>query len=469
MTADGNYIEGLDVKYLLGGGCETKIDPAIVSPIETLERGGRKRRSREFLMKREEDVKAEEKRNQRNRKDSTKQNNGKKSEVAAAVEEVKENLSSPQSSATVSTPHKRRMLEKIPTKVTPIPKMVTTKKKIDFVSPMTDDSLLSSSGHLQNDRRNKSVARGLVFDKIDEIDPQNRKTQIQSKILDVSSCASVAMNYSRRSQSKHQSKQEKDRISMHKKPVASTNFIAFQINRKKNCTSSETMKEVPSANRDNNNKKPHHQRNYVTSNTVGTNKKSVGVRLKTTGISNLHGVQFAAAKAQVSNRRYKPSASSSSFSRTKSAYDKNKNALSSKAVVEENISKNTNRKPLLDVYRREVEKAKEFMNEMVGHPTRHGIYHNANHGGRSAIAPSGLKENASFIRTNSKYDEFLSHVYEVWCKIDDEEVALVRFKEIFNKVTSNLFTDHELDKHVKLYCDEGKEVMLSDGTIYRIN
>lgn len=55
-TEDGSNIEALDVKYVLGGGCEKEIDPAIISPYETLERGGRKRRGREFLMDRAQDV-----------------------------------------------------------------------------------------------------------------------------------------------------------------------------------------------------------------------------------------------------------------------------------------------------------------------------------------------------------------------------------------------------------------------------
>ena len=48
-AADGSNIEALDVKYILGGS-EKNIDPAIVSPYETLQRGGRKRRGREFLL-----------------------------------------------------------------------------------------------------------------------------------------------------------------------------------------------------------------------------------------------------------------------------------------------------------------------------------------------------------------------------------------------------------------------------------
>jgi len=45
-------VESIDVKYVLGGGFEKEIDPAVVSPFETLERGGRKRRGRDFLMER---------------------------------------------------------------------------------------------------------------------------------------------------------------------------------------------------------------------------------------------------------------------------------------------------------------------------------------------------------------------------------------------------------------------------------
>ena len=68
-----------------------------------------------------------------------------------------------------------------------------------------------------------------------------------------------------------------------------------------------------------------------------------------------------------------------------------------------------------------------------------------------------------------QYGEFLSHVYKVWCEVNEEEVSVVKFKEIFQIVTLNLFSVDELDKHIKSYCDEGKEVMLSDGVMYRIN
>eukprot|EP00934_Nitzschia_sp_Nitz4_P007737 Nitzschia sp. Nitz4//scaffold1_size375055//269907//271215//NITZ4_000306-RA/size375055-augustus-gene-0.723-mRNA-1//-1//CDS//3329541135//7727//frame0 len=48
---DGVSVQSLDVKYVLGGGFEKEVDPAIVSAFETLERQGRSRRGRDFLMK----------------------------------------------------------------------------------------------------------------------------------------------------------------------------------------------------------------------------------------------------------------------------------------------------------------------------------------------------------------------------------------------------------------------------------
>ena len=60
-------------------------------------------------------------------------------------------------------------------------------------------------------------------------------------------------------------------------------------------------------------------------------------------------------------------------------------------------------------------------------------------------------------------------MYKVWCEVNEEEVSVVKFKEIFQIVTLNIFSVDELDKHIKSYCDEGKEVMLSDGVMYRIN
>jgi hypothetical protein len=56
FTEDGANIEALDVKYVLSGGNEKKIDPAIVSRFEVLEPRGRKRRGRDFLMEQADNV-----------------------------------------------------------------------------------------------------------------------------------------------------------------------------------------------------------------------------------------------------------------------------------------------------------------------------------------------------------------------------------------------------------------------------
>ena len=68
-----------------------------------------------------------------------------------------------------------------------------------------------------------------------------------------------------------------------------------------------------------------------------------------------------------------------------------------------------------------------------------------------------------------RYDEFLSHLYKVWIKIDEEEVSEEEFREVYNTIAPNSFTSEELDRHVQRMCDEGKEVMKSDGMLYRIH
>ena len=53
-SEDGVHVEALDVKYVLTGRTDASIDPAIVSAFNTLQRGGRKRRGRDFLMEMEQ-------------------------------------------------------------------------------------------------------------------------------------------------------------------------------------------------------------------------------------------------------------------------------------------------------------------------------------------------------------------------------------------------------------------------------
>lgn len=416
-TVDGSYIEGLDVKYMVGGGRESNIDPAIVSPYEVMERGGRKRRSRDFLMQREEDLKKANK--SRVRKKASGKENVKKEAGEVAV---KENHSSPQSSASFSTPEKQKPAKK-PKKVTPIPKMVITGRKIDYVSPMTED-ILSLAGHRDTKKKEKTpVARGLVFDKVET----KKKTKIKSKIPPSASVLNQPRSQAIKKPTKEGKNKTKASILIDKKPAAKMSMPPKK-NPPTTTMSTSTNRDQPS------------KRKY---DTIKTATKPKAVTLKD-GSTSL-GV------ATKPTPRYKPA--SASFSRVKSAYDKNK-ALSSRAVPE------ANRKPLLDVYRHEVEKAREFMDEMVGHRNDNDL---------GGLTVSNLKENARFIRTKSRYDEFLSNLYKVWFKVDEEEVSEERFKEVFNEVTSNSFTAQELDVHIQSLCDEGKEVMKSDGMLYRIH
>lgn len=400
-TDDGNYIEGLDVKYVLGGGREKNLDPVIVSPYETLERGGRKRRSREFLMQREEDLKAEQK---------TALANKKVSKIAAATEAAgKENHASLKSSPTCSTPEKPKAAKK-PKKVTPIPRMVITGKKIDYVSPMPED--ISSLGGFRTQSQ-KIVARGLVFD----ASGTKKKSKSKSKGSDQPRPDSIHQSETQRStKCQHNTSTVMDK----KPPPASVT-----ISQKK---SSSTMKNTT-------NTKSHLAgKRKLGADKIGKNQIAVPSRGGCTSL------------ASASRSRYK--APSNSFSRVTSAYDK-----------KESTASEPNRKLLLDVFRLEKEKARSFMDEMVGHRNDDEL---------GELGASNPKEKKGFFTTNARYDEFLSHLNKVWFKVDEEEVSEEKFREVLNEVSSNSFTAEELNSHIQTWCDEGKEVMKSDGMLYRI-
>jgi hypothetical protein len=64
----------------------------------------------------------------------------------------------------------------------------------------------------------------------------------------------------------------------------------------------------------------------------------------------------------------------------------------------------------------------------------------------------------------------LSHLYKVWIKVDgEEEISEDHFKAVFHEVTGGTFSAPELDAHLSSLCEEGKEVMKSDGMLYRIH
>lgn len=402
------------------------IDPAIVSPIETLERGKRSRRGREFFMKTDIDLKVEEKQlkiREPKRKllsdaDAVSKRKKLPNILSTTAENKdcnsKEGNTAPEcNSATFSTPPKLKKASKIPTKVTPVPKVVTTKNNDEFISPMTEDLILASKNRTSNlpmDKKKKAI-RGLVFDKRDVI------------------------------KSHHDQKWKKQPTNM---------FLKL-----KNRT-------VPAAN-----SVSSHQICKGKTIQVGASQQAYA-RVQSCGIGS-NRPEEASARAQNLHTRYKLSTPSSSFSKKKSAYDKDMNPLSSRDV---NFDADNHRRerPLLDVYRREKVRAIEFMNEMIGQPT---MNHSVDNGVRLRSAEqdgSGLKEDRKgFMRTNSNYDKFLSNVYKVWCHINEQKIAIGKFKEVFQEIVPSLCTDDELDKYVKSYCDEGKEVMLSEGIMYNLN
>lgn len=64
----------------------------------------------------------------------------------------------------------------------------------------------------------------------------------------------------------------------------------------------------------------------------------------------------------------------------------------------------------------------------------------------------------------------MSHLHKVWIKIDDEEeISEERFKSVFQEISGGYFPESELGTHLSTLCEEGKEVMLSDGMLYRIH
>ena len=161
-TADGNYVEGLDVKYLVGGGSEKNVDPAIVSPYETLQRGGRKRRGREFLHEREEDVKQQAAvKNDGAQQNSSDDRPSSRSQQAAAAAAALGSSDSRQTSTSFSTPLKKR--NKPPKKVTPVPKLVNIGEASIDVSPMTEDRPALLGSRPRPNETAFPVARGLHF------------------------------------------------------------------------------------------------------------------------------------------------------------------------------------------------------------------------------------------------------------------------------------------------------------------
>ncbi|KAL3919416.1 MAG: hypothetical protein SGILL_003762 [Bacillariaceae sp.] len=310
-TVDGNYVESLDVKYLVGGGSERNVDPAIVSHFETLERGGRKRRGRDFLHERDVDVTKQEAVAANAAVDGLQQQqdaedlaSSGRSQRAAAGARRGGNGSSPQSSTSFSTPEKKRNKHRPPKKVTPVPTIVSVGRTMDEVSPMSEDRP-ALIGRSRPNETSFSVARGLNFNTSSTKESKNNTVALKAKQPrlgaenELTNCSS----------------------DMDKKPSARPLSSGTQKQPSSQPTSAQQKKRI------------------------------VGVRLKST-------TGMVASRCAVKRPVKK------SFSRTKSAYG-DKDITQDYSTTTSKAAATTPRKPMLDVYRDEFQKARDFMDEMV--------------------------------------------------------------------------------------------------------
>ncbi len=340
---ESSFIEGLDVKYVLAGGGEKNLDPAIVTPYEMLERGGRSRRGRDFLMKREEDnVDANTKTNRCRRrgrdnvaKEASEMAHANASQsapgnkkptqpiVAAPGKENKKRKqkynSSCRSGATCSSPEPPRVQKRLPKKVTPIPKVIriNTGKEKDDVSPMWMDAMGASySSSSSSYSTNTSKQRQLDFDeKMSGLPPLPNDFVASKK--SISTLQSKGMSHNNNNNNNNTL------------PCTTTTSNKHDKKRKRARLSEGHDKIISSS-----------------------KKQSYGKDSRT-------ATKYNHSKPRLSLQSH------ASFSRATSAYStiQKANGKTTKSVSK---IQPTKKKPLLDVYRSEVEKARKFMDEMVG-------------------------------------------------------------------------------------------------------
>ena len=167
----------------MGGGGENNLDPAIVSPYEELQRGGRSRRGRDFLMQgtnANSNTKPVPGGNRRGGKENVKEATANKSAaktnkakipILANKKQVQKKKnkthSSQKSGATCSTPPPpKHATKKQPKKVTPVPKvvLVNSMKAANDVSPMWMDTATSSHSDYKNNTSIRKAQHRLDFD-----------------------------------------------------------------------------------------------------------------------------------------------------------------------------------------------------------------------------------------------------------------------------------------------------------------
>lgn len=454
---DSSYVEGLDVKYVVGGGREKNLDPAIVALYEILERGGRSRRGRDFLVVGGEKSPSEgEKGNgvvapmpgkenrtsNSNNKKANQTNNNKNKKAPPLPENM--------SAATCSTPEPpRHARKKLPTKVTPIPKMVvvlTRTTDADDISPMwmcadatATSSSLSSTRPISRLRHDTNSAQNNTF---------NSKSKVNNVARPLDFEASPKKN-------KASSKQHRvipppptcllpsKRSSLHNNTIQQQHHQQQQQRKRSRSTKLEKHGGIKHGGNDLANRKqppvPLQERQH--GGLMNSSKKKPPPS-NPSSKRRQHPQQTQTQHQHPKAKTKSQAPAQASFSRATSAY--------SSAGGKASASKHKHRMPLKDVYKREKEMARKFMDEMVG-------------------APRNTSDEDKNNNPKPRYQEFLSHLYKVWMKVDgEEEISEDRFRVVYHQITGGIFSATELETHLSSLCEEGRDVMRSDGMLYRI-
>lgn len=159
-AADGLHVESVDVKYVLGGGFEKEIDPAIVSPFHTLQRDGRKRRGRDFLMDRADDVLKKVKHAMSKKKTDAGKNRSNVVGFATTTTERPDHSTSPSTPVTPERPAVKKSAQSSSKEaaISMVPSYVITDASLVKVSPLQDPV-----GRKSDESKQITIARRGLF------------------------------------------------------------------------------------------------------------------------------------------------------------------------------------------------------------------------------------------------------------------------------------------------------------------
>jgi hypothetical protein len=409
---NGKNIEGLDVKYMVGGGCEKQIDPSIVSAHELLVRGGRKRRGRDFLIDRAQDV--------------VKQISKPKTSKVTLKSNTKEEPQQPPKNTTSEKPpaekKKKKRIRLVKKAEVPVK---TSQEPTPPSTPVTPEHKPVKV------KKVPSVPSYIIAGQAMEVSPLplGRSCAKQTKSA-VAKRGLFGIGVSVPKQPKNvgtSSKSKVDDMEEKKQPAA----VAQKIK----ASSSE---EVTRRNLN------------VVANKNETAKKKQGLpatkdkpRFPAAGKSDNLNI---ARRKPVDDQKPAPKPILQ-FPRPKPA--------------NHNRTKSGSRKALKDVYDHECQKVKKFVSEVVGAPSDDIINSKEN-------LPSTPVKAEKKPSPPSRNEQFLSIFRSLRLKIDDGTIEETEFRKLVNQQASKSFSVDEVDAHVEKLCEEGK-IMKSDGTIYIID